>query len=125
MSMKREEFEAKIYAKAASDPAFLSALRANPKAALQKELTELKADVTLPDNLQVTLVEESPQQIYLRLPVLPGQLSEADLAGVSGGTSTGLPPTSAVMLDVATAVQIGVVVAVAGPGGPGGPVVIV
>ncbi len=123
MSMKREEFEAKIYAKAASDPAFLAALRANPKAALQKELTELKADVTLPDNLQVNLVEESPQQIFLRLPVLPGQLSEADLAGVSGGAGGGAVVTTAVMLDVATAIQVGVVVAIGGPGGPGGVIV--
>ena len=116
MSMKREEFEAKIYAKAASDPAFLAALRANPKAALQKELSELKADVTLPDNLQVNLVEESPQQIYLRLPVLPGQLSEADLAGVSGGAGPSVA-TTAVMLDVATAIQVGAVVVIGGPGG--------
>lgn len=87
MSMTREEFETRIVAKAASDSSFYQALLSDPKGTLQKELQEIKSGVTLPADLKVSVVEESANQIYLRLPARHSdQLSDADLSSVSGGT---------------------------------------
>lgn len=85
MSMKREEFEARIVAKAQQDPAFYEALVKDPKGALERELREIKADLTFPEGLKVTVVEETPEQIFLRLPVRADILSEEELGAVSGG----------------------------------------
>lgn len=118
--MTRDEFEAKIVAKAGQDEAFRKALLADPKGTLQKELQELKTGITLPESLQVNVVEESPNQLYLRLPVAKtGNLSEAELAGVAGGAGQQPPPvTAAIAIDVTavtTAVTTGPAVVVSGP----------
>ncbi len=71
--------------KAIQDPAFKAALKANPKAALAKELgTELPAD------LQVEVVETSETKFYVVLPsdsLLSGdeELSDEQLEAVAGG----------------------------------------
>lgn len=104
MSMTREEFETRIVAKAASDSSFYQALLSDPKGTLQKELQEIKSGVTLPADLKVSVVEESANQIYLRLPARHSdQLSDADLSSVSGGT--GHPPQPA-MSQVAISIDM-------------------
>ena len=116
--MTRDEFEAKIVAKAGQDEAFRKALLADPKGTLQKQLEELKAGISLPANPKVTVVEEAHDQLYLRLPMKKsGDLSDAELAGVAGGAGQQPPPVTVASLDV-TAVVGGptqVVTTVAGP----------
>ena len=123
MSMKREEFEARIVAKAQADSAFYEALKSDPKGTLQKELQEIKSGVTLPDGIKVTVLEESPCQIYIRLPIRSDKLSDAELSSVAGGAGGPVPVqvNVAMQLDVTAVVapSVGVVVA------PGGVAVIV
>lgn len=122
MSMKREEFEARIIAKAQQDSAFYEALKKDPKGVLQKELQEVKAGVTLPDSLKVSLVEESPEQIYLRLPFRSDSLSDAELSSVAGGAGRpgGQDITVAMQIDVTAVVAPSVVTS-----GSGGVAVVV
>ena len=123
MSMTREEFETRIVAKAASDSSFYQALLSDPKGTLQKELQEIKSGVTLPADLKVSVVEESANQIYLRLPARHSdQLSDADLSSVSGGTGHPQQPSTMSQVTISidmTAVSGGpTVTAVVLPGRP-------
>ncbi|MBI4276868.1 MAG: NHLP leader peptide family natural product precursor [Armatimonadetes bacterium] len=82
---KVEELGIDEYARerAMKDPAFRKELLADPKAALQRLLGE-----ELPAELNVRVVEEDANTVYLVLPPAsegPGELSEAELAGVAGG----------------------------------------
>jgi hypothetical protein len=78
----RESVENEIAIKAFQDPAFMEALRADPKAVMAKEYGS-----TLPDKVVVELVEESPTKLYLRLPPSPYdlELSDEQLQVVVGG----------------------------------------
>jgi hypothetical protein len=81
----RREIEARIIARAWADETFLQELRRNPKAAIEREVG------TLPDKIQIQLVEESPTNFYLVLPAKPsstGSLSDEELDSVAGGFST-------------------------------------
>lgn len=121
--MNREEFERQIVAKSQKDPAFRQALLADPKATLQAELQSLKAGVTLPAELKVSVVEESASHIYLRIPAaVHGTLSEKELVAMSGGASEPPPAliTGVMALDVTASAEliatvVGVVVAAAPP----------
>jgi hypothetical protein len=110
VSMTRDEFEKQIIVKALKDAAFREELKKDPKGILHRELQNVKAGITLPDNLKVTVVEETPDHIYLRLPVAPSStMNEKELAGMTGGSSQ---PTvnavQAVSIDITTAVSIDV-----------------
>ena len=73
---------AKIIAKAWRDPAFKSALIANPTAALKAE------GIDVPDGMAVTVVENTDKQFHLVLPPVPSdELSEDDLEAVAGGSN--------------------------------------
>lgn len=90
--MNRQEFEARIIAKAWKDEAFRKRLLCEPNAVLADELAALQEDAKLPSDLKVTVLEESPDQIYMVLPVNPqdfhdGELSEDQLLAVAGGAS--------------------------------------
>jgi hypothetical protein len=63
----RNDFETYLILKAWEDPNFLSELRNNPKAVLARELnTE-----PLPEQLDVEVLEETPNKLYLVLPSRP------------------------------------------------------
>ncbi|GAA6615653.1 NHLP leader peptide family RiPP precursor [Scytonema sp. NUACC26] len=87
----RQEFEADLVAKAWKDEAFKQELLTNPKATLSKEF-----GTSIPDNIQVRVLEENPNTLYLVLPVKPadlegeGELSENALEAVAGGASVGI-----------------------------------
>lgn len=68
--------------KATSDPEFRAKLVADPKEALNEAF-----GVTLPAGLTVTVLEETADQRYIVLPST--EVSEDELADVSGGTSIG------------------------------------
>ncbi|MDG2305258.1 MAG: NHLP leader peptide family RiPP precursor [Candidatus Binatia bacterium] len=87
----RRDFEAKIVAKAWKDDAFRNELKANPKAVLERELKALYPDAALPADLDVKILEESPNEIFLVVPPEPagatGSLSDEELGAVAGGTA--------------------------------------
>jgi Nitrile hydratase, alpha chain len=81
----RAEFEADLIAKAWQDDKFKQQLINNPKAAFEEKIGK-KA----PDNLKVTVLEETPTQLYFVLPVKPQleaseELSDEALDAVAGG----------------------------------------
>ena len=78
----RGQAEQLLLNKAAGDQAFRRELVANPTAAINSVF-----GVTLPQDLKITVLEESPRQVYLVLPAkeASGELAEEELAGVAGG----------------------------------------
>ena len=74
----------KIIAKAWRDPAFKSALIANPAAALKAE------GIDVPAGMTVTVVENTDKQFHLVLPPVPtDELSGEALDAMAGGFSGG------------------------------------
>lgn len=136
--MDRKQFEAKIIAKAWKDAGFREALKNSPKETLAAELESIHSGAKLPENLKITVVEESADHIYLVIPNSPtaisGAMDDASLEAVAGGAGTptmtvtqvsGLDTVSAVQavtvvvtnvggLDVVSVVEAQVVVTVAG-----------
>ena len=124
--MKRHEFQNHIARKAWSDPDFKKRLLDNPRAVISEELSNIKEGVSIPEDVDVKVVEEKPDEIYMVLPVNPEQvtgkaLSEEDLERIAGGESVSASTvTTAAYLDVVQVVQgvldNGVVVStIAGP----------
>jgi len=82
----RRDFESELITRATKDDAFRQRLLDNPKLVLQEQLG---SGATLPDDLDVKVVEEQAGTFYLVLPprqVETGELSDADLEKVAGGT---------------------------------------
>lgn len=80
----RQDFEAKLVIKSWQDEAFKQELINNPKTVYERELGK-----NAPGDLEVTIVEEKPNHIYLVLPVKPAlessqELSEEALESVAG-----------------------------------------
>ena len=86
----RQEFEAELVAKTWKDKAFKQELLSNPKATLTKEF-----GTPIPDNIEVRVLEENANTLYIVLPVEPGdlesegELSEEALEAVAGGGTGG------------------------------------
>jgi hypothetical protein len=78
----REKVEAELAGKAWQDPAFMEELRTNPKAVIAKEY-----GLQIPDSVELKVIEETPNTIYLRIPPNPGdlELSDEQLEMVAGG----------------------------------------
>jgi hypothetical protein len=79
----RKEFETEIITKAWKDKQFKQELLSNPKAVYERELNQ-----KLPDSLQIRVVEEDSNTIYLVLPKAPEateELSEEALEAIAGG----------------------------------------
>jgi hypothetical protein len=74
--MTREE----LIAKAAEDLEFREQLKADPRATVGRE-----NGITVPDDVEVTVVEETPKHAYIVLPVRPSELSPEELDAVAGG----------------------------------------
>ena len=80
----RQEFESKLIAKAWQNEAFKQELISNPKAVYERELGQ-----QLPENLQIRVMEETSDTLYLTLPKTPQvseELSEEALEAVAGGS---------------------------------------
>jgi hypothetical protein len=85
----RRELEQRVIRKSQEDPQFRASLLSDPKAALEQEL-----GASVPAGLQVHVVEETPNSIYVVLPQASsrgsgGELSDQDLEAVAGGWGTG------------------------------------
>jgi hypothetical protein len=70
-----------IMARAADDPQFRAQLKSDPKGTLERELGG-----SMPGDVRINVLEETPEQVYLVLPT-PGskELNADELAGVAGG----------------------------------------
>jgi hypothetical protein len=84
------ELEAHLIARAWKDEAFKQELLSNPTAVVERELRELSPGATLPQYVQIHVLEETPTTRYLVLPPRPSavadaaQLSDQELAQVAG-----------------------------------------
>jgi hypothetical protein len=82
----RRDMEAEIIARAMKDEGFARELRADPRAVLEREVGG-----RLPEGIEIKVVEETPDTLYLVLPARPSpdvELSEAELDRVAGGDTT-------------------------------------
>ena len=78
----RKEIESNLIAKAWKDDSFKQQLMNNPKSAIAE------AGISLPESIEVKVIEETANTFYLVIPRQPSQekeLSEADLQSVAGG----------------------------------------
>jgi hypothetical protein len=70
-----------IMSRASEDTAFREQLKSNPKQTLERELGG-----HLPDDVKITVIEETAKQVYLVLPAQGSkELTSEELAGVAGG----------------------------------------
>jgi hypothetical protein len=84
----RAEMERRLVQRSLEDEDFRQRLLDDPKAAVEQEL-----GTRLPESIEVRVVEESPQTIYLVLPsaspfVEGEELSDRELEEVAGGLSS-------------------------------------
>jgi len=82
-ALSREEIEEIVIENAGKHPKYREALLADPKKTVETQLNN-----TLPENVSVEVVEETPSKIFIRLPhvVQEGaELSDEDLEQVAGG----------------------------------------
>lgn len=118
--MDRKQFEARLVAKAWKDEQFRKALKADPRGTLLAELEALHSSAALPANVKVTVLEETPEQVYLVIPNQPrtteGALDDTTLEAIAAGGEGDMPEIS-VCLNVTTQVNgvVEVVAAVVGP----------
>jgi Nitrile hydratase, alpha chain len=81
----RAQMERRLIEKSSEDEAFRRRLMEDPKAAVEQEL-----GTRLPEGVEVRVVEESADAIYLVLPSASpigggAELSDSELEGVAGG----------------------------------------
>ena len=82
----RAEMERRLVERSLQDEDFRQRLLADPKAAVEEEL-----GIQLPAEVQIRVVEETADTIYLALPSASpagegGELSDQELEAVAGGT---------------------------------------
>lgn len=75
-----------LLARCRNDPAFQAQLLAQPRDTLAA------AGITLPENVEVRVLQSTPDKLYLPVPPRPADtLSDDELAGVAGGAAARLP----------------------------------
>jgi hypothetical protein len=81
----RAQYTEQLLSRAERDPEFRKRLSEDPNSAIQDEL-----GVELPPGLQLTVVQEGPNEAILVLPAVaePGQLRDEELVGAAGGTGS-------------------------------------
>lgn len=82
-AMDRRQAEALLVEKARTDQAFRRALLANPTATIAREF-----NIDFPTGVTMRVLEETPTELYLVLPLEPtvATLSDRELESVVGGT---------------------------------------
>jgi len=71
---KRQQFEQQLIEKAMKDPDFRKRLIENPKAVIKEE-----TGIDLPASINLKILEEDPQTVYLVLPHLNARDDEAEI----------------------------------------------
>jgi hypothetical protein len=87
----RAEMERRLIQRSLQDEGFRQRLLDDPKGTIEQELGS-----RLPERIEVRVVEETAQTIYLVLPSASplgegGELSDQELEAVAGGASAGCP----------------------------------
>jgi broad-specificity NMP kinase len=80
----RGELEAKLVARAWADEGFRERLKAEPRAAISEE-----TGVVVPESIRIEVLEETPEQAYLVIPLNRVAISEDQLDAVSAGLCAG------------------------------------
>ena len=88
----RNEIESHLVAKTWKDDSFKQQLLANPKATIEQEF-----GVQLPEALNIRIMQENAETLYITLPTRPSvnedKLSEKELETVAGGITPATPVT--------------------------------
>ncbi len=77
---EKDKFLQDIIDKTAESLEFRAEFRANPK-----NIIEEKLRFRLPENMEIVVLEDSPDKIHIVLPLPKEELSETELLAVSGG----------------------------------------
>ncbi|MCF4965704.1 NHLP leader peptide family RiPP precursor [Nostoc sp. CMAA1605] len=95
-SSNTESLEERMVAKAVENSAYRQRLLSNPKAVLEEELGS-----ELPQDVSFEVLQQSPQQIYLVLPIdideiiRDGMLSHEELETIAGGSISAISKLTA------------------------------
>jgi len=97
---QRKQIEEKLIAKATKDETFRANLLSSPKETLETEL-----GISIPDAINVKVLEEDKNSFYLVLPPIinpetEDELTEAELEMVSGGWGEGFGETNYVTITI-------------------------
>jgi Nitrile hydratase, alpha chain len=79
----RSELEAKLVARAWADEGFRRRLRADPRAVVAEEI-----GVSVPDSIEIEVLEETPEKAYLVIPLNRVEISDERLDVAGGGYCT-------------------------------------
>lgn len=92
----QESIEKRIITRAKEDPEFKQHLLRNAKEVFEQELGQ-----KLPESLEIVALQQSPQKLYITLPMtrdeLAPELSEEELEAVSGGTVSAVTAVATVV----------------------------
>jgi len=80
-----QKFQNGLITRALNDENFRKELLANPKAVVEKEMGKLKEGAKLPNTLEVKVIEQPANTLYLILPTISDELSDEMLDKVTGG----------------------------------------
>ena len=85
----RRELEERLVARAWADEDFRERLKAYPHAAVAEE-----TGITVPEAVQIEVLEETPEKGYLVIPLNRVAISEEQLEAASGGSRCNDPLTN-------------------------------
>ena len=96
-----QEFQNDLIVRAMQEENFRTELLADHKAVVEKEMGKLTEGFKFPAGLEVKVIEQPANALYLVLPIQPekkfsGELSDDALAKVAGGTATAAKNVSGV-----------------------------
>jgi nitrile hydratase alpha subunit len=76
----RQDFEARLVARAWSDEGYRARLRSDPRGAIEEE-----TGITVPESITIEVLEETPEQAYLVIPTNRVEIADDELEASGGG----------------------------------------